>query len=122
MKLLISSFFLLLLSCTLSAQDLNIKSGAPSAATSTATMLDPRPFGNTITAEEIKTLITMLASDSFQGRETGEPGQRLAATYIAAQMKAAGLPAVPVAVRSKTSAPVVKSTPNKPLLPTMRAA
>ena len=93
MKLLISSFFLLLLSCTLSAQDLNVKSGAPSA-TSTAAMPDPLPFGNMITAGEIKTLITMLASDSFQGRETGEPGQRLAATYIAAQMKAAGLPAV----------------------------
>lgn len=90
MKFQISSFFFLLLSCTISAQDLNIKSGTP--ATSTVSVPDPRPFGNGITAADMKTLITMLASDTFQGRETGEPGQRLAANYIVAQMKAAGLP------------------------------
>lgn len=88
MKLQVSSFFLLLISCSLSAQ---VSTG--NSAATTATESDPATFGKTITAADMKTLITMLASDSFQGRETGEPGQRLAADYIAAQMKAAGLPA-----------------------------
>ena len=43
---------------------------------------DPVPFGNTIKASDMKELITVLASDSMEGRETGEPGQRKAAAYI----------------------------------------
>ena len=51
-------------------------------------------YGNSIQAEDMKSLIYALASDSFQGRETGEEGQRRAADFIAAQMKAEGLPTV----------------------------
>ncbi len=54
---------------------------------------DPRPFAETIRAEDAKILLEMLASKEMQGRETGEEGQRKAADYIAAQFKAAGLPA-----------------------------
>ena len=52
---------------------------------------DPRPFAETIRAEDAKILLEMLASKEMQGRETGEEGQRKAADYIAAQFKAAGL-------------------------------
>lgn len=50
-------------------------------------------FGEMIKAEDLKKLLYVLASDSMQGRETGEPGQRKAADFIAAQFKAIGLPA-----------------------------
>ncbi len=53
---------------------------------------DPVPFGKTINAADMQELITVLASDSLEGRETGEPGQQKAAEYIARQIKAAGIP------------------------------
>lgn len=53
---------------------------------------DPLPFGNTITAEGIKEVLFVLASDSLKGRETGEEGQRKAADFLASCMKKAGIP------------------------------
>lgn len=53
---------------------------------------DGATFAKGITAAELKELVYALASDSMQGRETGEPGQRMAADYIARQFKKAGLP------------------------------
>jgi len=52
---------------------------------------DPTPFMATITADDLKPLVEALAGPEMQGRETGEPGQRAAADYIAAQFKALGL-------------------------------
>jgi len=37
---------------------------------------------NSITAEELKSLLTVLASDEFEGRETGYPGNTRAANFI----------------------------------------
>ncbi len=59
---------------------------------------DARPFGTTITAEDMKFLIDTLASDAMAGRETGTEGQRKAANFIAEQFKAMNLP--PVADRN----------------------
>jgi hypothetical protein len=42
-------------------------------------------YANTITASELERHLKILASDSLQGRETGEPGQKMAADYIAEQ-------------------------------------
>lgn len=53
---------------------------------------DAKPFGETITAAELKYLIDTLASKTMAGRETGEDGQRLAADFIAQQFKDLGLP------------------------------
>lgn len=53
---------------------------------------DPAPFAQGIRAEDAKVLVEALASKDMQGRETGEPGQRKAADYIAAQFKDAGIP------------------------------
>jgi Zn-dependent M28 family amino/carboxypeptidase len=39
-------------------------------------------YANTITSEELKDHLYIFASDEFQGRETGEPGQKLAAEYL----------------------------------------
>lgn len=39
-------------------------------------------YSSTITAEDLRTHLEIIASDAFEGRETGEPGQKKAAAYI----------------------------------------
>ncbi len=51
-------------------------------------------YANTITSKELRQHIDKLASDEFEGRETGKPGQKLAAKYIADDFKSNGLPAI----------------------------
>lgn len=53
---------------------------------------DGTTFAKGITASDLKSLVYALASDSMQGRETGELGQQKAAQFIAKQFKDAGLP------------------------------
>jgi len=48
-------------------------------------------FVQTIAAEDIKKHISILASDEYEGRETGKEGQKKAAQYIAARFKKIGL-------------------------------
>ncbi len=55
---------------------------------------DPVPFASGIRAEDLKSLLDVLASKEMEGRETGEAGQRKAADFIASQFKSAGLPGV----------------------------
>lgn len=55
-------------------------------------LTDPTPFMETIKASDLKSLLDVLASKEMQGRETGEPGQRKAADFIAQQFKDAGIP------------------------------
>ncbi len=55
---------------------------------------DPTPFLETIRADDLKNLLYVLASDSLEGRETGQPGQRKAAAFIARQFDEAGLPRI----------------------------
>jgi hypothetical protein len=51
-------------------------------------------IANTITASELKDHLTIIASNDFEGRETGTKGQRKAANYLAEQFKMMGLPGV----------------------------
>ncbi len=46
-----------------------------------------------ITSGDLKDYLTKLTSDEFAGRETGKPGQKLAAQYLAQKMKEFGLAA-----------------------------
>lgn len=39
-------------------------------------------YANTITSDDLKEHLTILASDALEGRETGERGQKMAAAYI----------------------------------------
>ena len=48
-------------------------------------------YSQFITASDIKQNITVLASDSLEGRETGKPGQKKAADYIAKQFESFGI-------------------------------
>ena len=53
---------------------------------------DPMEYANSITAEELKEHLYTFASDEFEGRETGEPGQKKAAEYLKNEYKSLELP------------------------------
>ena len=48
--------------------------------------------GNQITADKLKEHITILASDSLEGREVGQPGEELAAEYMSNYFNHIGIP------------------------------
>jgi hypothetical protein len=48
-------------------------------------------YAGVISKDKLKQHLTIMASDSFEGRETGEKGQKMAAEYISAQFKRMGL-------------------------------
>ena len=50
-------------------------------------------YAKTITAGDLKTHLSILASDEYEGRETGKKGQKMAAKYIADYFKKLGLEA-----------------------------
>jgi Peptidase family M28/PA domain len=57
------------------------------------TLPDATPYAESIKVEDLQALLRVLTSDSLQGRETGEVGQRKAAQFIAGQFRQAGIPA-----------------------------
>ncbi len=52
-------------------------------------------YAGTITEAELKEHLTTLASDTYQGRDTGKEGQKLAAAYLKDQFVKSGVPPVP---------------------------
>ncbi|HZX57143.1 MAG TPA: M28 family peptidase [Mucilaginibacter sp.] len=54
---------------------------------------DPTKYAKLITAEDAKAKLSIIASDDFEGRETGKPGADKAANYIAGEFKKLGLQA-----------------------------
>jgi hypothetical protein len=51
-----------------------------------------KTFVKTIVVEDLTRHLEVLASDTYEGRETGEKGQKLAAEYIASYFKSLGIP------------------------------
>jgi len=49
-------------------------------------------YSENISAEDMSINLHVLASDEYEGRETGKKGQKMAAEYIANQFKMAGIP------------------------------
>jgi len=49
-------------------------------------------YSKTITSEDIKAHLTVLASDEYEGRETGKAGQKKAARYISNHFSSVGIP------------------------------
>lgn len=45
-------------------------------------VVNPTVYGNTINASELKAMLYTYASDEFEGRETGQPGQKKAVEYL----------------------------------------
>ena len=48
-------------------------------------------YGETVTAADLSKHLTILASDEYEGRNTGEKGQKMAAEYIAREFREDGL-------------------------------
>lgn len=48
-------------------------------------------YANTVTKEDLKKHLTVIAADDMEGRDTGSPGQKKAAKYIADHFKKLGL-------------------------------
>ena len=72
-----------------SSQSKTTTSEASTAANETA---DVTTYAKTITAAELKDALYTYASDDFEGRETGEPGQKKAVEYIKNHYVALGIP------------------------------
>src|SRR4051812_14854250 len=51
----------------------------------------PEQFAKTITAEDLRNRLFIVAGPEMEGRETGSPGQKRAAAYIEDQFKQLGL-------------------------------
>jgi hypothetical protein len=52
---------------------------------------DPTTYAKTITADDLKKHLYIVAGKEMEGRETATPGQKKAASYIESQFKAIGL-------------------------------
>ncbi len=79
-KLLIISYLLIaLLSCGPSKH--NSAKAVPSE-NEQSILVDPTIYANTITSGELKEMLYTYASDEFEGRETGQPGQKKAVEYL----------------------------------------
>jgi hypothetical protein len=63
----------------------------------------PTQYAKTITADDLRKHLTILAADDMEGRETGTRGQKKAAEYIAKQFAADGLKPIAPAADGKTS-------------------
>lgn len=64
---------------------------AATAAAQAQKIADPRPFANSITPDDLKKHLYIVAGPGMEGRETATEGQRKAAAYIESQFKLLGL-------------------------------
>lgn len=69
-------------------------------------------FAKTITTEDTRKHLSVLASDEYEGRETGKEGQRKAAKYIAESFKSSGLKSATDDTYMQ-KVPLVESTPGE---------
>jgi hypothetical protein len=67
------------------------QAGSPGPAVPGAAPDLARTYAAAIGQNELRQHLTIIASDAFQGREAGQPGQKMAAAYLAGQFKALGL-------------------------------
>ncbi|AYN68314.1 peptidase [Euzebyella marina] len=89
MKKLILAFFGLIMACN-SAQKTVVSSEQSAEAT---VVKDPESYAESITEEELKEHLYTYASDEFEGRETGEPGQKKAVEYLKKEYEKLGIKA-----------------------------
>ena len=75
MKKVLSLSFILIAACN-SAQK-TVKDAADEEKS-----YDPIPYAASITEDELKAHLYVYASDEFEGRETGKPGQKKAIAYL----------------------------------------
>jgi hypothetical protein len=68
------------------------KTVTPSEQQVTVKSVDPVVYAETITEGELKDHLYIYASDEFEGRETGEPGQKKAIAYLKGAYEKLGIP------------------------------
>jgi hypothetical protein len=92
-KFIFFSFIALLAACSPAIQTQTTATGPVSQAAPNANRLQEAAltYAATITAEDLSRHLHVIASDDFEGRDTGSPGQKLAAKYIANQFQVDGL-------------------------------
>ena len=76
MKRLFALLTAITLSCNSSQKTIN------ETTAQAETSVDPVALAATITEDELRTHLFTYASDEFEGRETGQPGQKKAVDYI----------------------------------------
>lgn len=93
-KFLTALFLGLLLACNSSQKTMG-DSSASNETNNTTAESNPtvETYASTITVSELKDHLYTYASDEFEGRETGKPGQKKAAEYIKAVYDSLGVPA-----------------------------
>lgn len=67
-------------------------SGSKNTTVTKTKYADVPSYINSITASELKTYLTVVASDEMEGRDTGSPGQKKAGKYLIEQYKKMGIP------------------------------
>lgn len=82
-------FALIALATACNSSQKTVKDSADQAVVVT----DPKEYAATITEEELKEHLYIYASDEYEGRETGTPGQKKAIEYIKAAYVKMGIPA-----------------------------
>ncbi|ETN95913.1 Peptidase family M28 [Zhouia amylolytica] len=89
MKKILYLAIALALSCNTAQKGIN-----ENVSTAKSDLTDPSvTFASSISEEELKTHLYTYASDEFEGRETGEPGQKKAVEYLRKQYQMMGIPA-----------------------------
>lgn len=82
-------FALIALATACNSSQKTVKDSADQAVV----IADPKEYAATITEEELKEHLYIYASDEYEGRETGTPGQKKAIEYIKAAYVKLGIPA-----------------------------
>ena len=85
----------LLLCCIALAMSCNTsqKTISETSKTTEVKKVDPSTYATSITEAELKEHLYIYASDEFEGRETGKPGQKKAIAYLKAAYEKLGVPA-----------------------------
>jgi hypothetical protein len=68
-----------------------MRASDPAVAPEKTTTDESVKYAELVNAERLRRHLAVLASDEYEGRETGMKGQHMAATYVAEQFKNAGL-------------------------------
>ncbi len=88
--LIFISFFIV--SCCGSVQNSSTDEKTSTTTTDAGTKQEVSTYAESITAKELKDYLYVFSADDFEGRDTGEPGQKKAAEYLKAQYKSMGIP------------------------------
>ncbi len=83
---------LLTISCCITSQNSSKTVSEKDTQPEVTNKLMAAKYAKSITSKELKKYLYTFASDEFEGRDTGEPGQKKAAAYLKEQYQKMGIP------------------------------